>query len=345
MALPSAQLGGLASLNVPSYVPTQVVQAKEPLWKKALAQVLMSTAASAGQGVAQNATARDYAPDGQKAGFWDKLVSGPKTGEREHLQSAAHEQRLEQIGADIVGRLTGQQLELGDRATGDLNSTNARLEEQGINNESALRRDFQDRQARIEENRQNKMFTADENAANREFQGRQDTDRNALLREQTREIAGKNSQAELLLQQLKDSQTAAAEKNAPKPESKGFLKSPMVQGVSRANDAVRDTIMGFLRPNQFSQDFSAPSEPSPTPSATPASASPSVGTDISRMVDQTGHALVTDNVPNSAMVDPREILIRMSQERETMARQTPEAQQATLQRIEQLRQMLARTRQ
>ncbi len=251
MALPSAQLGGLASLNVPSYVPTQVVQAKEPLWKKALAQVLMSTAASAGQGVAQNATARDYAPDAQKAGFWDKLVSGPKQGEREHLQGAAHEQALERIGAEIVGRLQGEDLNATNQAGRDLFQANANLESQGINNEATLRRDYQDRLARIEEQRQGKEFTANENVANREFQGRQDTERNALLREQTKELAGKNSQTEMFMQQMKDAlaaknavvapQTAAEverarQTQATTPTQRGVLTASQGPGYVRSTD-------------------------------------------------------------------------------------------------------------
>lgn len=92
MALPSAQLGALSSLNGPSYVPTVVVPKEPKYWEK----ILMQTLANAGsqvvsQGIS-NTMSKDYADTtaGEKpnTGF-SKFWQGPKVGEKEHAMRAS----------------------------------------------------------------------------------------------------------------------------------------------------------------------------------------------------------------------------------------------------------------
>lgn len=106
MALPSAQLGSLASLNVPSYIPTTVVPKEQAMWKQLLMSVLAQTAGKvAGQGV-ENAMSRDSAAEfGQTpATGFDKLVSGPKVNERQatslRAERSAKESQMRGIAAD-----------------------------------------------------------------------------------------------------------------------------------------------------------------------------------------------------------------------------------------------------
>jgi hypothetical protein len=88
MALPTASLGQMPSLNVPTHIPNQVVNKQPKLWQQALAGIL---AQAAGQAVSQgvgNSMARDYAGEygEQEATGFDSFLKGPKVGEKEHAR-------------------------------------------------------------------------------------------------------------------------------------------------------------------------------------------------------------------------------------------------------------------
>ncbi len=108
MALPSAQLGSLGGINVPSFVPVTQVQKQPKLWQQALLSVLASTATNvAGQGV-QNAMSRDYAAE--PASGFDKLVSGPKKNAAMHLDETRQGREDNRLQARIAGELALQEL-------------------------------------------------------------------------------------------------------------------------------------------------------------------------------------------------------------------------------------------
>lgn len=88
MALPTAQLGSMASLNVPSYLPTQVVRKEPKLWQTALAQLLTQAAGTAVSKGVDNVMSRDYAEQfGETpASTGSRLFQGPQVGAREAEQ-------------------------------------------------------------------------------------------------------------------------------------------------------------------------------------------------------------------------------------------------------------------
>lgn len=88
MALPSAQLGSLPSLGLPSTVPVQQVEKRTPLWQQLLGQILMQTAGGVvNQGV-QNSMSRDFAGDYKEApsSGVDKFMHGPKVSQAEDVR-------------------------------------------------------------------------------------------------------------------------------------------------------------------------------------------------------------------------------------------------------------------
>jgi hypothetical protein len=96
--LPTASLGSMPSLNVPTHIPVTVVNKQPKLWQQVLAGVLAQAAGqAAGQGVG-NAMSRDYAGEYGDAGAtgFDKLLQGPKVSEKEHgrRQSQKHDKEL-----------------------------------------------------------------------------------------------------------------------------------------------------------------------------------------------------------------------------------------------------------
>lgn len=76
MALPTASLGQLPSLNMPYQIPTyEVRRGRDQILTAMLAQM----GAALGTNLVENSLSRDYAAEmGQKpAGFWSRLVNGP----------------------------------------------------------------------------------------------------------------------------------------------------------------------------------------------------------------------------------------------------------------------------
>lgn len=87
MGLPSAQLGSLPSMNVPSSVPTIGVQKSPKIWQQALLNILTQTAgAAATQGIG-NVMSQDYADD--PATGWEKLTKGPRMDKSQKMQKTS----------------------------------------------------------------------------------------------------------------------------------------------------------------------------------------------------------------------------------------------------------------
>lgn len=123
MALPTAQLGGMASLNVPSYIPTVQVQKEPKAWEKILLSVLANAAGSVvGQGV-ENVMSRDAAAEFDKtpSGGFDRLLRGPKVGvqeatQRRGLAAQKEIQETEINAAALLAQLRGIQGETEQQA-------------------------------------------------------------------------------------------------------------------------------------------------------------------------------------------------------------------------------------
>lgn len=109
MALPTAPMGQLSNLSV----PYQIEHYQKPASgiDRALAAFLSGVAQQAGGQLAENALSRDYAPDGQKAGFFGKLVSGPVENRQQQMQKQGQEFEMEKMNADIGAQNTRQQNE------------------------------------------------------------------------------------------------------------------------------------------------------------------------------------------------------------------------------------------
>ena len=85
MGLPSAQLGSLPSMNLPTSIPTIGVQKSPKIWQQALMQILTQTAGNVVQQGIGNAMSRDYSED--PATGWQKLLSGPKVDKAQNMQN------------------------------------------------------------------------------------------------------------------------------------------------------------------------------------------------------------------------------------------------------------------
>lgn len=138
MSLPTAQLGGMANLNVPSYVPLVQVQKPVPAWQQALLGVLASTAGAAGQQAVGNAFQRDYSPEGEGATGWDKLLHGAKT------TGAMQQQDKAQAGENTrLDKRLGLERELQKANSGDA------FARQVLSDQSALSRQNQEDTSRL----------------------------------------------------------------------------------------------------------------------------------------------------------------------------------------------------
>lgn len=89
MALPTAQLGSLPNMSMPYSVPTY---SKSSATQEAIAGFLAGLATNVGSNLGSNLMSRDYAE--QPAGFFSKLVAGPKENRQQYGQ------RLERVAAE-----------------------------------------------------------------------------------------------------------------------------------------------------------------------------------------------------------------------------------------------------
>jgi hypothetical protein len=204
MALPTAQLGSMASLNVPSYIPSQVVRKEPKLWEAALAQLLTQAAGGvAGRGI-ENVMSRDYAPEFgmEKAGTLEKFISGPRANERMMGKKVdvASQLALSELGAKDaqMGREYNTQqenLRAVDKRAGDLEMStlrqrgdNAQMKFQG--EQSAAQRQLQLMLAQInqtgDETRAMEQGTRDVNQSNERREDKQRTARSDALEQQVK---------------------------------------------------------------------------------------------------------------------------------------------------------------
>lgn len=100
MALPTAPLGQLPSMNMPYSVPTY---SKGPsIWEQALASFLVNAAGQAASKGTDNVLSHENAAefDQKPATFMSKLVSGPKVGDAEAKQMRQNTFQAGQAGKD-----------------------------------------------------------------------------------------------------------------------------------------------------------------------------------------------------------------------------------------------------
>lgn len=110
MALPTAPLGQLPSMNMPYSVPRyEVTRGRD----KVLTALLSAIAQGVGQNVVSNAMSRDYAD--KPAGFLSKLVQGPQMDANMYEREAGRKTTVEQAAAE---RALKQQLADADRQLG-----------------------------------------------------------------------------------------------------------------------------------------------------------------------------------------------------------------------------------
>lgn len=114
-ALPSAQLGSMSSLNVPSYIPTVAVQKEPKVWERALLQLLTSAGSAAIRQGVQNAMQPDQAADfGEKPNTGlQSFIKGPKVDRAEAMRRRGDESATarEQFRLDSDNARLGQQEE------------------------------------------------------------------------------------------------------------------------------------------------------------------------------------------------------------------------------------------
>lgn len=108
MALPTAQLGSMASLNVPAYIPTTVVPKEPKAWEKALlALVTQAGSQVLSQGI-QNSMQQDFASQNGETPTQGmaKFFQGPKVT---RADNEARQQMLARMAGEIgVRELEGQ---------------------------------------------------------------------------------------------------------------------------------------------------------------------------------------------------------------------------------------------
>lgn len=172
MALPSAPLGSMPSLNVPGYIPTTVVQKQPKMWQQALAQILTGVASQAAGQAVGNTMSRDYADQyGETAATgWDKLASGPKVNEKEHGRRQDHARDKEKMLAQLQGQLGMEELRAKPGAQEEIMKG-----ERALTASDGRMRDMQDTIAR------SKMTRGEQNAR---ASLQQSSDNNRILLEQ-----------------------------------------------------------------------------------------------------------------------------------------------------------------
>jgi hypothetical protein len=107
MALPTAPLGSLPNLNLPT--SRQQYQKPDSVLDKALAAFLVNVATQAGGQMGENVFAKDYGSE--PTSLWKKPFVGPQVGEREHLmgkQEAAQTERFNTGEKNASDRLDRQ---------------------------------------------------------------------------------------------------------------------------------------------------------------------------------------------------------------------------------------------
>lgn len=147
MALPTAQLGSMTTLNVPT--GRGVVVKPTPLWQQALMQILAGTVGDIAKTGVSNVMSRDYATEaGQTpAGTWDRLLHGPQVSEADIRQMRTEKGAEGRLAKELTSR-----------------EALARMSEEGANARQKSSQEFTG-----SENQKGREFTAGEGEKSREF--------------------------------------------------------------------------------------------------------------------------------------------------------------------------------
>lgn len=99
MALPTAPLGQLPTMNMPYSIPTYEVRRGRDAVLQAL---LVNLASGIGQQAVDNAMSRDFATE--PAGFFEKIVSGPKMNREQYERGVAQMNEKQNLNAQLEAK-------------------------------------------------------------------------------------------------------------------------------------------------------------------------------------------------------------------------------------------------
>lgn len=140
MALPTAPLGQLPNMNMPFQMPTYEK-------RRGRDQILTALAAGIAQQlggqVVDNAMSRDYAEE--PAGFWGKLVSGPKENRAQNEAKKERLSKAEQAEADRTNRILVQDLDIAQKDRTNLSRVEQETAERNLRAELAAKQMLQQR--------------------------------------------------------------------------------------------------------------------------------------------------------------------------------------------------------
>jgi hypothetical protein len=257
MALPTAQLGQMSNINVPSYVPLTVVPKKQSVWEQALASFLVNMAGQAGGQAVQNVMAKDTAAPDAQAGFFKKLVGGPTQTVAEN-QAALGRAQQEKLAAKGDQSAMARLLE-GER--GANLRTSLGLREQANQGELNRGQTMSIEQARIARDREQQVAQIQarmaEIAQQFEGQGGLESLRNTLSQPLTQSQIVENQARTGLLNSQSNENAMLLERMRRAGAGQGTTPTT---GSTGATDAVRQAALQAMQS----------SGGSPTPSTNPA---------------------------------------------------------------------------
>lgn len=285
MALPTAQLGQMASINVPSFVPTQVIDKRPKLWEQALMQMLAQAGTQAATSMVGNTFARDNASEfGEKnATGFDKLLHGAAVDDKTAAQRRQIAATDRADIRNITARGNENRLNNANKLIEEAARINAQTDIAGMNN------DVQSRELDIQSA---KMGQADKLAAlgvKRDNLIEQIKHEQALQRERvklaaeepyrTSQITENNARTALLAEQTSSAkqiremlEKAAKEReSSAKPSANGIdenlLKQMRESRSRKSTPAVMQNTDQVTPISQKPPNFTFPSNPttSPTP--------------------------------------------------------------------------------
>lgn len=285
MALPTAQLGQMPTLQMPFYIPVTPYEKHPKAWQQALISIMAQTGANAlGKGV-ENYMQPDYAP--QPATGMDKFLHGPMISqqragelerqglEQQQIDNAARNARLNRIleatsqNRARAGQMAQQTIDV-NRAAQDLQlGGESRDIESAIAQNTAAHQRVQDLIAQINAERERQLA---------QQQG-------ALLGAQTKNIGAEAAQHTLQNRMMLDSMNAL--------RAKGGL--PPIDEQGYATQSAPSTLPGL--PGKGTSAFNAPNTSTiPTPSD----------------ADRIGAALASGQSPDQVLAQEQEVLRRQN---------------------------------
>lgn len=350
MALPSAPLGSMPSLNVPSYIPTVVVPRERKMSEQLLGQVLASVLGSAATQGIGNMMSRDYADTGKgesQANTWDKLLHGPKVDRAEYGRRQGEAATEKTTAGKMAFELAMEEL----RGEDEKMNRNTALNEGKLNRLQSSISETRRERADLVKSREGNQTSRDVNAANNQT---------------SRDVNAGNNQVQLLLQQLHagfDAPYRAAQIEGLSAQTHGqnmqnqFTEralNPQVQGKDAPPTPRQQAVMDRLQDtNRYPVGYAnrpvtapAPTEAipaAPTPATAPAQAStPVLDSTIPAGIEpSSGLGYFLRNLGGAlSPINPQDIMREVLQKRQVMASQTPEAQRQTAIEIDHLLKML-----